>query len=114
MSKQIKIAFVHAEHGHNDKGIGEGITDYIRDKGHHQIIAWPDSSFESLSFLKQGSFLPIVLKFFCSTAITKILLCKYLNVQPSFHRFNQRCAALLDAQIFPRGKSHHRHPVINT
>lgn len=53
MKDQVKIAFVHAEHGHNDKGISSGITDYVRSKGHCQLIAWPDPSYDSLSFLKQ-------------------------------------------------------------
>lgn len=53
MKNQTKIAFVHAEHGHNDKGIGAGITEYVRDKGSWQLIAWPDPTYESLSFLKK-------------------------------------------------------------
>ena len=53
MKEPIKIAFVHAEHGHNDKGISSGITEYVRSKPDWQLIAWPDPSLESLSFLKQ-------------------------------------------------------------
>ena len=53
MKNQVKIAFVHSEDGHNERGLGAGITEYIRNKGHWQLIAWPDTSFESLSFLKQ-------------------------------------------------------------
>ena len=55
MRNQIKIAFAHNENGHIDKGISAGITQYIRNNGHWQLIAWPDNSFESLVFLeKQG------------------------------------------------------------
>lgn len=53
MKHQIKIAFAHNENGHNDKGISAGITQYIRTTGHFQLIAWPDTSFESLAFLKK-------------------------------------------------------------
>ncbi len=53
MKNHLKIAFVHCEDGHNERGIGGGITQYIRNKGHWQLIAWPDTSFESLSFLKR-------------------------------------------------------------
>lgn len=53
MKNQTKIAFAHSEDGHNERGLGGGITQYIRNKGHWQLIAWPDTSFESLSFLKQ-------------------------------------------------------------
>jgi len=49
----IKIAFIHNENGYNDKGIGQGITQYIRSKGRFQLIAWPDTSEESLAFLKK-------------------------------------------------------------
>jgi LacI family transcriptional regulator len=53
MKNHIKIAFAHSENGHNETGIGAGLTQYLRKKGHWQLIAWPDSSFESLVFLKQ-------------------------------------------------------------
>ena len=53
MKNLIKIAFAHSEDGHNERGIGAGITQYLRQKAHWQLIAWPDTSFESLSFLKQ-------------------------------------------------------------
>jgi LacI family transcriptional regulator len=53
MKNQIKIAFAHNENGHNDKGISAGITQYIRSTGRFQLIAWPDNSFESISFLKK-------------------------------------------------------------
>jgi LacI family transcriptional regulator len=53
MKNHIKIAFAHSENGHNEMGIGAGLTQYIRKKGHWQLIAWPDSSYESLLFLKQ-------------------------------------------------------------
>ena len=53
MRYQTKIAFAHNENGHNDKGISAGITQYIRNTGHFQLIPWPDNSYESLSFLKQ-------------------------------------------------------------
>lgn len=53
MESPTKIAFVHAEHGHNDKGIASGITEYVRNKNNWQLIAWPDPTYESLSFLKK-------------------------------------------------------------
>lgn len=53
MVKQMKIAFVHAEHGHNDKFIGAGIAEYVRERNSLQLIAWPDPSYESLLFLKK-------------------------------------------------------------
>jgi LacI family transcriptional regulator len=53
MKNLIKIAFAHSENGHNEMGIGAGLTQYLRKKGHWQLIAWPDSSYESLLFLKQ-------------------------------------------------------------
>ncbi len=53
MKHQIKIAFAHNENGHNDKGISAGINLYIRKTGRLQLIAWPDTSLESLAFLKK-------------------------------------------------------------
>ena len=53
MKNKIKIAFVHSEHGHNDKWIGEGIARFVRSSGQWEMIAWPDVSCESLAFLKQ-------------------------------------------------------------
>ena len=53
MKYQIKIAFAHNENGRNDEGISTGITQYIRNKGLLQLIAWPDTSYESLAFLKK-------------------------------------------------------------
>ena len=53
MKEKTKIAFAHNNITHNTEGLMAGITDYIRDKGHWQLIVWPESSKESLSFLKQ-------------------------------------------------------------
>ncbi len=53
MKQLIKIGFAHNENGHNDKGIGRGIAQYIRSKGRFQLIAWPDTSRESITFLKK-------------------------------------------------------------
>jgi LacI family transcriptional regulator len=53
MKEKTKIAFAHNNITHNTEGLMAGITDYIRDKGHWQLIVWPESSKESLLFLKQ-------------------------------------------------------------
>jgi LacI family transcriptional regulator len=53
MKSLIKIAFAHNENGHNDKGIGQGINRYLRNSGRFQLIAWPDTSLESIAFLKK-------------------------------------------------------------
>lgn len=53
MKNLIKIAFAHNENGHNDKGIGQGITRYIRNEGRFQLIAWPDTSLDSIAFLRK-------------------------------------------------------------
>ena len=53
MKHQIKIAFAHNENGHNDRGLSAGITQYVRSTGRLQLIAWPDTSIESLAFLKK-------------------------------------------------------------
>jgi LacI family transcriptional regulator len=53
MKEKTKIAFAHNNITHNTEGLMAGITEYIRDKGHWQLIVWPDSSRESLTFLKQ-------------------------------------------------------------
>ncbi|HOL32792.1 MAG TPA: DNA-binding transcriptional regulator [Anaerohalosphaeraceae bacterium] len=51
--QKIKIAVAHNNISHNTQGIMAGITDFIRTKGDWQLIIWPDSSLESLEFLKQ-------------------------------------------------------------
>lgn len=60
---KIKVAFAHHNISHNTQGIMAGITDYMRNKGDWQLIVWPDSSLESLKFLKQrgckGAFVSI-------------------------------------------------------
>jgi LacI family transcriptional regulator len=48
-----KIAFAHNNINHNTRGLMAGITEYIHNKGNWQLIVWPDSSHNSLSFLKQ-------------------------------------------------------------
>ncbi|MGB8226784.1 MAG: substrate-binding domain-containing protein [Sedimentisphaerales bacterium] len=53
MKEKTKIAFAYSNITHNTEGLMAGITDYIRDKGHWQLIVWPESSKESLLFLKQ-------------------------------------------------------------
>jgi LacI family transcriptional regulator len=53
MKEKIKVAFAHQNISHNTQGIMAGITDFIRNKGDWQLIVWPDSSLESLNFLKQ-------------------------------------------------------------
>ena len=53
MKQKVKIAFAHNHINHNTQGIMAGINEYIRDKGDWQLIIWPDSSLESLRFLKQ-------------------------------------------------------------
>jgi LacI family transcriptional regulator len=53
MKEKTKIAFAHNNITHNTEGLMAGITDYIRDKGNWQLIVWPESSKESLLFLKQ-------------------------------------------------------------
>ena len=53
MKEKTKIAFAHNNINHNTEGIMAGITEYIHNKGNWQLIVWPDSSRESLSFLKQ-------------------------------------------------------------
>lgn len=63
MKQKIKIAFAHSNISHNTQGIMAGITEYVRARGDWQLIVWPDSSFESLDFLKQrgcrGAFVSI-------------------------------------------------------
>jgi LacI family transcriptional regulator len=53
MKEKTKIAFAHNNINHNTEELMAGITEYLRDKGSWQLIVWPDSSQESLSFLKQ-------------------------------------------------------------
>lgn len=53
MKEKTKIAFAHNNINHNTEGLMAGITEYIHNKGNWQLIVWPDSSQESLSFLKQ-------------------------------------------------------------
>lgn len=53
MKSKIKVAFAHSHISHNTQGIMAGINEYIRTKGDWQLIIWPDSSLESLEFLRQ-------------------------------------------------------------
>jgi len=53
MKKKIKIAFAHNNINPSTQGIMAGVTEYSHNKGDWQLIVWPDSSQESLSFLKQ-------------------------------------------------------------
>lgn len=53
MREKIKVAFAHNNISHNTQGIMAGITEYMRNKGGWQLIVWPDSSLESLRFLRQ-------------------------------------------------------------
>lgn len=53
MKEKIKIAFAHDNISHNTEGLMAGLSEYVRDKGNWQLIVWPDSSQESLTFLKQ-------------------------------------------------------------
>ena len=53
MKETIKIAFAHNNINPTTQGIMAGITEYSHNKGGWQLIVWPDSSQESLSFLKQ-------------------------------------------------------------
>lgn len=53
MKEKIKIAFVHNSITQNTQRIMAGITDYVRDKTNWHLIVWPDSSLESLAFLKK-------------------------------------------------------------
>jgi LacI family transcriptional regulator len=63
MKEKIKIAFAHNNITHNTEGLMAGISEYIRDKGNRQLIIWPDSSYKSLTFLKErgckGAFVSI-------------------------------------------------------
>lgn len=51
--EKIKIAFAHSNITHNTQGIMAGITEYMRTRGDWQLILWPDTSLESLEFLKK-------------------------------------------------------------
>lgn len=51
--EKIKIAFAHSNITHNTQGIMAGITEYMRSRGDWQLIVWPDTSLESLEFLKK-------------------------------------------------------------
>ncbi len=53
MREKIKVAFAHNNISHNTQGIMGGITEYMRNNTDWQLIVWPDSSFESLEFLKR-------------------------------------------------------------
>lgn len=61
--EKIKIAFAHNNITPNTQGIMAGITEYMRNKGDWQFIVWPDTSLESLEFLKKrgcrGAFVSI-------------------------------------------------------
>ncbi len=61
--EKIKIAFAHSNITHNTQGIMAGITDYMRSRGDWQLIVWPDTSLESLDFLKnrgcKGAFVSV-------------------------------------------------------
>lgn len=53
MKEKTKIAFAHSNINHNSEGIMVGLSEYVHKKGNWQLIVWPDSSQESLLFLKQ-------------------------------------------------------------
>lgn len=53
MKEKTKIAFVHNSITQNTQKIMSGITDYVKAKTNWQLIVWPDSSLESLAFLKR-------------------------------------------------------------
>ena len=63
MKEKTKIAFAHNNITPNTQGIMAGITEYMRNKGDWQLIIWPDSSLESLNFLKhrgcRGAFVSV-------------------------------------------------------
>jgi LacI family transcriptional regulator len=63
MRDTIKVAFAHNNISHNTQGIMAGITEFMRTKEHWQLIVWPDSSLESLEFLKnrgcKGAFVSV-------------------------------------------------------
>ncbi|MBN2513649.1 MAG: substrate-binding domain-containing protein, partial [Sedimentisphaerales bacterium] len=63
MKEKTKIAFAHNNITPNTQGIMAGITEYMRNKGDWQLIVWPDSSLESLNFLKhrgcRGAFVSV-------------------------------------------------------
>jgi len=73
MKHQLKIAFAHNENGHNDKGISAGINHYIRKTGRLQLIAWPDTSFESLAFLKKQGCLGAIMSVTTSAQANQLL-----------------------------------------
>lgn len=52
MREIVKIAFAHNNINPNTQGIMAGITEYIHNKGDWQFIVWPDTTEESLLFLK--------------------------------------------------------------
>ncbi|MFA5553331.1 MAG: DNA-binding transcriptional regulator [Phycisphaerae bacterium] len=52
MRETVKIAFAHNNINPNTHGIMAGITEYIHNKADWQLIVWPDTSEESLVFLK--------------------------------------------------------------
>lgn len=53
MKEKTKIAFVHNSITQNTQKIMSGITDYVKANTNWQLIVWPDSSLESLAFLKR-------------------------------------------------------------
>jgi LacI family transcriptional regulator len=61
--EKIKIAFAHSNITHNTQGIMAGITEFLRSRGDWQLIIWPDTSLESLEFLKnrgcKGAFVSV-------------------------------------------------------
>ncbi|MCE5186941.1 MAG: DNA-binding transcriptional regulator [Planctomycetaceae bacterium] len=61
--EKTKVAFAHNNITPNTQGIMAGITEYMRNKGDWQLIVWPDTSIESLQFLKnrgcKGAFVSV-------------------------------------------------------
>jgi LacI family transcriptional regulator len=61
--EKIKVAFAHNNITHNTQGIMAGINEYMRSRGDWQLIIWPDTSLESLEFLKnrgcKGAFVSV-------------------------------------------------------
>lgn len=53
MGEKTKIAFAHDNINPNSQGIMAGIIEFVHNKGDWQLIVWPDTSGQSLAFLKQ-------------------------------------------------------------
>ncbi|MBN1788377.1 MAG: DNA-binding transcriptional regulator [Sedimentisphaerales bacterium] len=53
MKEKPKIVFAHDNINQNTLGIMAGINEYIQNEDSWQLIIWPESSAQSLSFLKQ-------------------------------------------------------------